>query len=182
MIFEPKEMILKNEKSCLFRSPYAEDAAELLRYLKETSIQTPYLMREPEEVTLSISQEKEFIERQNSSERDLLLLAVVEGRHAGNGALNSLGSLKRYAHRCSISLALYEEFWSMGIGSAMLDLLLKKAKELGYEQAELEVVSTNHKAVSLYLKKGFQFFGRLPRSMKYKDGTYAEEYTMVKFL
>lgn len=182
MIFQPKEVLLKNEKYCLFRSPKEEDAETLLKYMKETSGETSYLMREPEEVTLTLEQEREFIEAKNASERDLLLMVFVEGCHAGNGALNSHGSFKRYAHRCSVSLALYERFWGMGIGGRLLDFLLNKAKELGYEQAELEVVAENQRAISLYLKKGFQFYGRIPHSMKYKDRTYAEEYTMVKFL
>lgn len=48
--------------------------------------------------------------------------------------------------------------------------------------ALLHVVTTNTRAISLYMKLGFEVCGMLPRSMKYRDGSYAGEYRMVKTL
>jgi len=39
---------------------------------------------------------------------------------------------------------------------------------------ELEVVSSNSKAVNLYNKFKFTKCGTIERGMKYKDGTYAD--------
>ena len=56
------------------------------------------------------------------------------------------------------------------------------AKEMGYEQVELEVVDGNERAKSLYKRFGFQETGKNYRSLKYDDGSYRDEYRMVKIL
>lgn len=60
--------------------------------------------------------------------------------------------------------------------------ILDVAKEAGYEQAELEVISDNAGAIALYEKLGFEEYGRFPRNMKYADGSYADEAWMMKRL
>ena len=60
--------------------------------------------------------------------------------------------------------------------------LLQEAGKIGYEQAELEVVTSNEQAIALYRGLGFDIYGTQKHSMKYKDGCYADEYLMVKFL
>ena len=46
----------------------------------------------------------------------------------------------------------------------------------------MDVVSTNVPAVGLYRKLGFETTGTIPRALKYKDGTYADFFFMVKDL
>ena len=64
----------------------------------------------------------------------------------------------------------------------MMTEALKVAKQAGYEQAELEVVADNIRAVHLYEKMGFQKYGTFPDNMKYADGSYADAYWMMKKL
>ena len=111
-----------------------------------------------------------------------MLIAVVDGRHIGNCSLMSLGSYRRYRHRCSIAIALYREYCGLGIGTAMLEILLDIAKKTGYEQAELEVIADNEAAVALYEKLGFRKYGTFPNNMKYDDGSCADAFWMMKRL
>ena len=111
-----------------------------------------------------------------------MLIAAIDGRHIGNCSVSSLGSYKRYAHRCDVALALYQEYCGAGIGKAMLETALKAAREAGYEQAELEVIADNKNAVALYEKLGFVKYGTFPDNMKYSDGTYADAFWMMKKL
>ena len=53
----------KTGREVILRSAEKNDAKSLLEYLKITAAETPYLIREPEEITLSIEQEEEFIQR-----------------------------------------------------------------------------------------------------------------------
>lgn len=182
MIFKEKEITLKNGQCCILRNVCSEDAERLINYLKETSIETPYLIREPCEVTLTPEQETAFIEKQLNAERELMLIGTVEGNHAGTCSMTSVGSFQRYSHRCSIAIALYQKYWGLGIGRAMLETLLDVCRDAGYEQAELSVVSTNKRAAALYKSLGFEIFGKHPHTMKYKDGTYADELLMLKML
>ena len=56
----------------------------------------------------------------------------------------------------------------------MLEAVLKVAKELGYEQAELEVVADNKTAIVMYEKLGFEQYGVFPHNVKYSGGKYAD--------
>ena len=64
----------------------------------------------------------------------------------------------------------------------MMERLVAFAREAGYEQLELTVESKNIRAINLYLKNGFVVYGTRPHGMKYADGTYENDYLMVKIL
>ena len=74
------------------------------------------------------------------------------------------------------------EFCGYGIGKIMMETVLKAAKEIGFEQAELEVISDNQNAITLYEKLGFQKYGTFPDNMKYADEHYASADWMMKKL
>ena len=52
----------------------------------------------------------------------------------------------------------------------------------GYEQVELTVETKNRRAVSLYHRFGFTVYGTRPHGMKYPDGSYDNDYLMVRML
>lgn len=163
------------------RNPREEDAQMLLDYLKTTCGETRYLVKEPEEITMTIEEEEAFIRKQNDSENSVMLLGFLNGRYVGNCSLMGNGPL-RYRHRVSMGIALYQEFTGHGIGRAMIGTLLKIAGEKGFEQVELEVVKGNERAIRLYREMGFEICGTFSNNMKYKDGSYADAYWMVKRL
>ena len=165
----------------LLRCAREEDAQRLLDYLKTTSGETRFLIREPDEVTMTQEDERRFIRRQNESASDVMLLAFYDGEFAGNASLMGMGP-SRYRHRAGVAIAMYQAYTGLGIGRAMIEALLAIAKECGIEQVELEVVADNERAIALYKKLGFEVYGTMPRNMKYRDGTYADVYWMMKRL
>ena len=167
------ELILRNAEE--------DDAAMLLEYLKTTCAETRFLVKEPAEITMTLEEERDFINSQNKSERNLMLLGFLDGEYVGNCSIVGM-SPSRYQHRVSMGIALYQRFTGMGIGKAMTEHLIKISKEKGIEQIELEVLAHNDRAISLYKKLGFEVMGTLPNNMKYKDGTYADAYWMIKKL
>ena len=182
MDYKLKEILLKNGKTCLLRLAEESDAEMLLEYLKVTCAQTPYTAREPEEVRTSVEEEVEFIRKQRENPRALHLLAFVDGVFAGSCSFAPNSDWIRYRHRCHVGISLYREFWGMGVGTALMGEILTGAKAAGFEQAELDVVSTNVPAVALYKKMGFETTGTIPHAFKYQDGTYADFLFMVKRL
>lgn len=176
--------IIKDKKGrdVLLRSAEEKDAEALIDYMKITAAETPFLLREPDEISLTIEQEQAFIKAKKDSENELLLIAETGGRHIGNASLMSAGGFKRYRHRCEIAIALYQEYCGLGIGKAMLKMVFDIAKKAGYEQAELEVIANNKPAIALYEKLGFQKYGTFPDNMKYADGSYVDAYWMMKKL
>ena len=59
---------------------------------------------------------------------------------------------------------------------------IKWCKEHDIEQVELDVVKDNERALQMYQGFGFEIVGILPNALRYLDGTYADEYMMVKKL
>ena len=182
MICKPMKVIDKTGSEVTLRNAEINDAEDLIQYLKITTSETPYLIREPDEVTLSLEQEQNFIQRVMDSDRELMLVAIIDGKHIGNCSLMGIGGYRRYQHRCSVAIALYQEYCGRGIGKIMLQTVLEIAKEIGYEQAELEVIADNKNAIALYENLGFEKYGHFPDNMKYENGKYADAYWMMKKL
>ena len=181
MRVESIEVFDKEGRKVILRSACEDDAEDLIKYLKETAKETPYLLREEDEINLTVEDEKGLIKMFLELDNALMLLAYVDGKHVGNCSFSPVGPFRRFAHRCDMAIALYQEYCECGIGSIMLETALRYAKEVGYEQAELEVVSSNTKAIKLYEKYGFKKYGTKPDNMKYSDGSYASmDWMMVK--
>ncbi len=182
MLIKERKIKLKDDKTLILRGPIKEDAAQLIEYLKATAGETEFLLKYPEEVNLTIEQEEGFLQWTIESDRDVMIIAEVDGEIAGNCSFAPVGRKLRVRHRCSIGIALYEKYWGMGIGRQMLSYLIELAEKLGYEQMELDVVKRNERAIALYEKMGFVQCGSRPRAMKHKDGSYDDDIIMVKIL
>lgn len=167
------------EKELILRKPEESDAEAIIDYLKTVYGETRFLAKEPEEITFSAEDERNFIKRVNNSRTGIMLLGFLDGEMAGSCSLSDMGAM-RFAHRAELSVALFRRFTGLGIGRFMVETLLKIAKETGLEQVTLEVAKENVRAVSLYKKLGFNVFGEFPKNMKYKDGTYSTTLWMMK--
>lgn len=176
-----KEIYDLEGKELLLRSPGKEDAAILIDYLRTTCEETRFLSKEPEEVLLTLEEEKEFIRKMNVSDDSVMILAFLDGEFAGNCSFSGQG-LKRQKHRATMGIALYQKYTGMGIGRLLIEKLCNIAKERGFEQMELEVMVENERAIHLYKKMGFKIYGVFPGNAKYKDGTYGDAYWMMKKL
>ena len=115
MLFEEKSIKDKLGRSVLFRNARPEDAEDLIQYLKITSAETPYLVREPEEITITKTKEEQFIRDKIDAERELMLVAFMDGKHIGNCSLMSIAPYKRYRHRCEVAIALYKSTVASGL-------------------------------------------------------------------
>lgn len=182
MIFEEKKIKLRDGRTCILRSVETKDAADMIEYLRTVSAETPFLLRNEDEVIYTVESEEQLLESKRNHPREIMMVAEVEGVVAGNCGIVSKGSLRRVYHRCGFAIALKEAYWSLGIGSAMMDYAFYLAEKMGYGQAELEVVDGNNRAKSLYEQFGFKETGKNFRALKYDDGSYADEYIMVKIL
>ena len=182
MRYAKTDLALRDGAVLTLRSAVPEDAEAMLAFLQGIAVESPYLLREPEECRMPAEQEREFLQSTADAPRGLMLLGSCDGELAGSCSFSPVGPFQRVGHRCEVSVALYQKFWGKGIGTRMLTAVLEQAKAAGFEQAELTVVADNQAAVALYEKLGFECCGTLPRNMKYADGHYADVYWMVKYL
>ena len=99
-----------NGKEIIFRSAKEEEADMLIGYLKTVTGETRFLMCESDEVKYTTESEIEFIKEHNESEKGLIMLAFVDGEHAGNCSFLTVGSSRRNKHRASLGIALYQKY------------------------------------------------------------------------
>ena len=182
MEFQEREVKLKDGRAAVLRAPRIEDAAVLIEYLRTVAGETRFLTQYPDEVRFTLEQEEEFLRGRIEDPRGAMILATVDGEHAGNASFMGVDRYRRYAHRCSLGIALYQKYCGFGLGRALMEYALELAKGCGYEQAELEVMADNARAIALYESLGFEVYGRHARDMKYDDGSYADALLMAKQL
>lgn len=182
MIYEPKEFISKANKHYLLRSPNKEDSAKMLEYLKTVSEETPFLINYPEEITFTVEKEEEFLESFLNDKRGIMIAVFKDDEAIGNVSFSCVRNSIKLRHRCTMGIAIKKKACGEGIGNMLMQEIIKKAIEAGYEQMELAVYSANRKAIGLYRKHGFKECALLPHAGKLKDGSYLDEIRMVKDL
>lgn len=174
-----REAMLKTGETCLLRSLEAADAKEALAVCRKAAGETLNMMRYEDEWTMTEEQEAAFIQKQKNDPKALMLGAFVCGKLVGTAAFQGVHPGDRARHRAGVGISILKAYWGRGIGTAMMQALIDAAKTTSLEQLELDVVSTNEAAVRLYTRCGFEEYGRHPRMMKYRDGTYADTILMM---
>ncbi len=165
------EMELKTKDGRIFtlRSLTPHDAEAAIAFMGRMYGESPFLSRYGDEWSIDIEDERRFLERALLGERRLMVGSFWEGALIAIADFLPISSASKMAHRCSCSIAVERAFHNLGIGTAMMKILIHEARTVGYEQMELEVVSENEAAVALYRKLGFVEYGRLPHGFKNRD-------------
>lgn len=179
MYFGPKNVTLKDGRPCTLRSALPEDAQALLDHMKALSGESDFMLRYPDECTLTPETEREVIANHEASQHHLLLVAVVDGAVVGSVGVYPHAEYDKYDFRGRFGLGVRKDFWRLGVGSALLEGAISSAKEIGFTQMELEVNGANERAIPLYERLGFKKYSDLPRGSRLRDGTYYAEYSMV---
>lgn len=174
---------MKDGTEYIIRSIKPEEAAELLRLMKQTSGESLGMLRYPDDTFPSVGMEEKYLEHVMGSDNSAQIGAYVDGKLIGAAGVNCPGVGKRKVlHRCEIGLSIEKKYWDQQIGTRMIEALIELAQRVGYEQMELEVFTDNDRAIHLYKKMGFEIYGTRPNAMKLDDGTYQDEHLMVKYL
>jgi len=181
MQFTPKQITLKDGCIAILRSPDpVADAADLVQYLYDTAADTPFVLRTPEEINMTVEGEERFLRGVVESPYDCMIVCEVDGRIAGNCHLSFMGKQK-VRHRCEVAIALRKEFWRLGIGTAMFEAMIgiAEAREC-VTMMELEFIEGNTRARALYEKMGFRIVGMHPDAIRQPDGTLLALYLMQR--
>ena len=181
MIFDPKEIILKDGRRAVLRTPEVDEAESQLNFIKTASGETDFLTRYPEEWEIPLEKEAAWISSVRSSPNELVIACYVDGEQAGSCDVSFLIG-KKAGHRAGVGIALLRKYWNLGIGSALFSELIAAAQARGTEIMELEFVEGNDRARHLYEKFGFSIVSVKPKAFKLKDGSYRNEYYMQKYL
>ena len=167
----------------VLRSPRYEDIEGLLEYLYITAGETEFVLRYPEECgKYTYEGEKAIIDRFNASDREAMILCIVDGVIAGVCDIRASTNIKT-RHRAAVAIAQRRDFWNLGIGTKMFEELIRIAEGIDdVIQMELEFVEGNDRTRHLYEKMGFRIVGIRPNAIRLKNGTLLNEYIMIKEL
>ena len=179
MTYETDEIKLKDGRSIILRSAVPDDAAQLLSFLKEAYGSTDYLASYPEEIEYTEESEAEYIRNAADKPGELCLGAFHDNILIGNASLSCVRERIKLSHRAELAIAILPGFRGQGLGRRLMKAAIRKAKEHGYLQVELEVASSNIPARKLYESLGFRKQGVHSRAFRLKDGTFLDLYDMV---
>lgn len=169
-----KIILLKDGRKYCLRNGTENDAHEVLDVFNLTHAETDYLLTYPDENSFTVEQEGAFLKEKTESSNEIEIVAVVDGKIAGTAGIDAVGNKYKTKHRAEFGIGIAKEFWGLGLGRALTEACIECAKEAGYTQLELDVVSDNASAISLYKKVGFVEYGRNPKGFNSRISGYQE--------
>lgn len=169
-----KAVALKNGNQCLLRNAEGTDAEEFLDYFIKAHGETDYLTTYPDETGDDLSKMSDRLASTSQSDHAIEIVAVIDGRIAGSAGISMINPRDKTKHRAEFGVSVLKDYWGMGIGNALTAACIDCARKAGYLQLELDVVAQNQSAVNLYLKHGFEEYGRNPRGFRTRDGRWQE--------
>ena len=109
-------------------------------------------------------------------------VAEIDGRVAGMYKLIS-NRAALGAHVANASFMVAPDAAGRGVGRAMGEHALREARAQGYDAMQFNfVVSTNRRAVALWLSLGFRIVGSQPRAFQHGTLGLVDAYVMHRFL
>ena len=167
----------KDGRALLIREAEGKDAGVLLKYLDRISRETDYLTFGPEEFSLTENEEFKFLERHQTRDNCIYLLATIDEAIVGN-LIFTAGSRPRIRHVGELSTSVLKEYWNIGIASALFDSFLEWAKGGNIiRKINLRVRTNNQRAIGLYKRKGFVVEG-MQRKELFMDRKYYDNLWM----
>ena len=173
---------LKNSKSVNVRPLQISDAEAMVHLLQTADSETPFLARNPGEFNTSVEQERDIIKNSLTHQDAAWFVAEYEQRVVGQCSVGLVRSRQRFRHRAEVAFVLLKDYWNLGIGGKMMESCLAWCRDHNVLQAELMVVTQNERALSMYKSFGFEICGTVPHALRYPDGSFADEYLMIKQL
>jgi RimJ/RimL family protein N-acetyltransferase len=110
----------------------------------------------------------------------IYIVAEVDGKVIGNSEIGRrIGGYED--HVGSIGIAIKKGFRGVGIGTEMMNALIKKGRGMNLKVLTLTAFRNNKRAIHVYEKLGFEKTGRIPMKF-HKDGKYIDELILTLIL
>lgn len=175
--FQPINIQLKNRKLVQIRQAELNDAENLLNCIKAYIPQSDFIPKLPQEITLTIEQERDCINSFLINKNSLLLIAKYNNEIIGNIDLTG-NQRKLMEHTAIIGMGILKEYRNTGLGTALLSNIIEWAKQNEIlELIWLQVYTENTAALTLYKKMGFLENGIIKNFFKH-DNNYFDNLTM----
>lgn len=165
----------KRSESFVLRDAHENDAKAIRNIVNSVASEKWYIGPE------SSREDWDKTIREIKDRKGRVIVAEVDGKTVGMAYLVG-GKFEKDRHVAFLGITILKESRRMGIGTAMMEQLVKWAKSQGeLEKISLRVFSSNAPAINLYRKFGFEVEGISKRQYKI-EGQYVDETIMAKFL
>ena len=169
--------LVKDLGDIKIREAVREDAPNFVDYLAKVGGETNFLTFGPGELTNSVSDEEASIEEKRTAINKTIIVAVVEDKVIGILSFTG-GTRPRVQHIGEFGITVLKDYWDQGIGTEMVEQLIKWAKASNVvRKINLRVRSDNNRAIHVYKKLGFHHEGVTTRDF-YIDGEFYDSVRM----
>jgi RimJ/RimL family protein N-acetyltransferase len=170
--------LTKDGRNFTIRKPDASDAGTIISYSKILFASTDQVLTTSDEYTITLENEKLWINNLNENQSSTALIAELENQIAG--LLFFIPNTKiKNAHTGEFGVSVHPDFQGLGIGRALIETLLEWATSNPIiEKVYLNVFSTNTYAINLYKDLGFIEEGRHVKAVKQLSGEYVDTIQM----
>jgi len=172
-----KELKTKDGQNLILRRPILEDAEKMVNYLKTIGGESDNLLFGKNEFNLSIEQEREFVNNLNSNKDNTFMVIGIINHEIVSIAQINRPVKKRISHNSEIAISVKKDYWSIGVGSAVMHELIDFARNNSIRNISLGVKASNSKAIRLYEKFGFKKVG-CHKNYFNVNGTFDDEILM----
>ncbi len=156
------------------RPAIPEEASYLSKWLTDPAILRWFPMTDAREIDDAVRIWMGY------SKFEACFTAYLDGVPVGMSTLY-LQPFQKFSHQCLFAIIVNEKYRNRGIGKALLEHMIKAARDkFKIEILHLEVYQGNP-AIRLYERMGFKVFGRQPRFIKI-EGEYLDKIMMQKDL
>jgi len=170
--FQPYEtFVAKDGRKVILRSIRGEDLDDCLEFINSLVEEGAEILRDTK---VSREEEAEWLGRRLTriDKGEMInVVAEVDGKMIANSEVEKRsGPMK---HVGFFGIAIKSGYRGIGIGTKIMQTLIKKSKRAGLKILVLDVHDTNETAKALYKKMGFKEVGRIPEGI-YKNGKYID--------
>ena len=113
--------------------------------------------------------------------RHPVIVAEVEGAVGGWGSLNRFNPRPAYDHVVDLSVYVERTWRGRGVGRALLQALIERARALGYHKMVLAAFPDNRAGMALYERTGFTRVG-VYHEQGQLDGRWVDVVVMERLL
>lgn len=141
-----------------------------------------YLLLEFEEQNLE-QDKKYFYDFLSKKDENFLLGAIYNGKIIASVGISVKLGIKKTRHVGNWGISIHPDFHNQGLGTRLLMIMEKIAKESGLKKLEAEFFEGNKISEHLYVKKlGYKIEGRRKYAALLKDNTYIDRIMIGKII
>lgn len=172
-----EQCILKDGRKYTIRKTIVADAEAMLEYVYKIGSESDNLTFGKGELNINLAQEEEFLESFSKKSNSLHIIAELDGMIIGS--LNFTGGGRpRIAHTGEFGVSVLKEFWGQGLGTNLVEYMIRWSKETGIiRKINLRVRTDNLPAIQVYKKLGFREEGLITREFLI-NGKFFDLYSM----